>query len=151
MFDTVLGLPVHALVVHAAVVLVPLMALLTVLVAARPSWRARFAWPVVAGNALATVAVFVAKQSGEALQRRIGSTPAIDRHAQLGSTMVGFSLALLVASLLLAIVRRRPGLPSRAAGLVCLVAAAAATVWLARTGHSGADAVWGQIVRSTNP
>ncbi len=36
MFDTFQGLPLHALVVHATVVLVPLMSLITVFVALRP-------------------------------------------------------------------------------------------------------------------
>ena len=37
-FDTVLGLPVHALVVHGVVVLLPLMAIITAVVACVPRW-----------------------------------------------------------------------------------------------------------------
>ena len=44
MFNTFQGLPLHPLVVHATVVLVPLMCLLTVLVAVRPVLRGKFAW-----------------------------------------------------------------------------------------------------------
>ncbi len=44
MFDTFQGLPVHALIVHATVVLLPLMCLVTVLVAVRPRLRAKYAW-----------------------------------------------------------------------------------------------------------
>ena len=42
MFDTIDGLPVHALVVHAVVVLLPLALLGTIAIAVRPAWRARF-------------------------------------------------------------------------------------------------------------
>lgn len=48
---TITGLPLHPLVIHAVVVLLPLMALLTVVVAVRKSLRERVAWWVVAGNA----------------------------------------------------------------------------------------------------
>jgi hypothetical protein len=42
-FDTITGLPVHALVVHATVVLVPLLAIVTVVVALRDRLRERYA------------------------------------------------------------------------------------------------------------
>ena len=64
MFDTVQGLPVHALVVHGVVVLVPLAALGLIAIAVRPSWRKTYA-PLVA--ILATVGlalVPVATKSG---------------------------------------------------------------------------------------
>ena len=38
-FDLINGLPVHPLVVHAVVVLVPLAALGTIAIALRPAWR----------------------------------------------------------------------------------------------------------------
>ena len=69
LFDTVLGLPVHALVVHGVVVLLPLMAIVTAVVACVPRWRARAAWPVVVVDAGMVAMTLVARQSGEALQR----------------------------------------------------------------------------------
>jgi hypothetical protein len=41
-FDTVAGLPVHPLVVHAAVVLLPLSAIGLVTIILVPRWRASF-------------------------------------------------------------------------------------------------------------
>jgi len=38
-------------------------------------------------------------------------------------------------------------LPAVLTGLVVVVV----LVWTVRTGHSGSQAVWGEIVRSTNP
>ena len=90
-FDTVLGLPVHALVVHGVVVLLPLMAIVTAVVACVPRWRARAAWPVVVVDAGMVAMTLVARQSGEALQRvtrvltRSGraSSPAPTRNSRM--------------------------------------------------------------------
>ncbi len=40
MFDLINGLPIHPLVVHGVVVLLPLAILGTIAIAARPAWRA---------------------------------------------------------------------------------------------------------------
>ena len=149
MFDTFQGLPVHALVLHAAVVLVPLAALLTVLVALVGRWRPRGAWPVVAGNVVTLATVFVAVQSGEALQERLPSSEQISAHADRGNAMTWFVLALTVASVLVALVRRRSGSVLVAAGALAVVAAAAATVWVVLVGHSGSTAVWKDVISST--
>lgn len=149
MFDTLLGLPVHAIVVHAAVVLVPLMAVLTVLVAVLGRARLRGAWPVVAGNVVTLGAVVVAQQSGEALQRRLPANELISDHADLGGSMTVFMIGLLVASVLVALVRRRTGAVVVAVGAVAVVAAVAATAWVVVVGHTGAGAVWKDVIAST--
>ena len=72
--DTLFGLPAHPLVVHAAVILLPLAAVGLLLVAAIPRAR-RLSAPIVLGIALAaTVAVGLAQQSGEALEDRVPET-----------------------------------------------------------------------------
>ena len=43
-FGFIAGLPVHPLVVHAAVVLLPLAALVLILLVFVPAWRTRFGW-----------------------------------------------------------------------------------------------------------
>ena len=68
MFDTVAGLPVHALVVHAVVVLLPLAALATAVWAFRSSDPPRVGYAVVAADAVVTALAFVARFSGEALE-----------------------------------------------------------------------------------
>ncbi len=150
MFDTFQGLPVHALVLHGSVVLVPLMAALTVLVAVVPRVRALAAWPVVAGNVVALVMVFVTSESGEALQGRLPANEQITQHAELGERMTPFTIGMLVASVLVAVLRRRTGSLMLAAGAVAVVAAGAATVWVVLVGHSGSTAVWKDVVSSTN-
>ena len=48
-FDSILGLPIHALVVHAAVILIPLAALLGIAFL-RPVWRMPLRWPLPAAK-----------------------------------------------------------------------------------------------------
>jgi hypothetical protein len=145
MFDTFQGLPVHALIVHATVVLLPLMALVTVVVAVRPRLRARFAWWAVAVDAVLVPLTFATKQSGEQLQQRLGSGPALDRHAHLGAQLIWFVLALAVTALLVALVKDRGGAPSAGASVLTAVAAVLLLVWVVRVGHTGAEAVWGGL------
>ncbi|PKQ21842.1 MAG: hypothetical protein CVT65_16395, partial [Actinobacteria bacterium HGW-Actinobacteria-5] len=63
----VLGLPLHPLVVHAAVVLVPLAALGALVVLAWARARDRYGWLVVAFAVAGAGAAVVARLSGEAL------------------------------------------------------------------------------------
>ena len=58
------GLPLHALVVHAAVVFGPLAALVGLLYAALPRWRDRLRWPLAVLAAVTLGAVWVAYLSG---------------------------------------------------------------------------------------
>jgi hypothetical protein len=84
LFDTIGGLPVHSLVVHAVVVLVPLVALGAILMAFWPSFSRRFGTLIVVVAAGAAAATVVAKESGEQLAGRVGSP---EPHVDLGSRM----------------------------------------------------------------
>jgi hypothetical protein len=152
-FDTVFGLPVHVLVLHLTVVLVPVVALATVGVALVGRVRDKGAWPVVALNVVSVAAVFVSIQSGQELQYRLRQLPQelIQKHADLGDAMLWFALALLAVSVLVALTRHQRGTVTIALGVLSVVAAVAATVWIVRVGHSGAEAVWKNIVIATNP
>ncbi|SCE78716.1 DUF2231 domain-containing protein [Micromonospora mirobrigensis] len=150
--DTVNGLPVHPLVVHAVVVLLPLAALGVLALGLRPAWRGRFGVLVVVIAALATAAIPVATQSGESLEHRVGDP---GRHAELGDTLLWFALPLLVVAVGLVLLHRRatrtgtdrPASGSTAlnvvAAVLAVVVAAANLVQVYRVGESGAKAVWG--------
>jgi hypothetical protein len=148
MFDTIGGLPLHALVVHGVVVLLPLMAVVTLVVAFRPGWSQRVAWGVVAADAAIWGLTLVAKQSGEARFARLGETPQITRHSEWGSSLPWTALGLLAAALLLVLLRPR-GIPAQRGQALTAVAAATAGWWVFRTGDSGARAVWEAIVQNT--
>ncbi len=153
MFDLVDGLPVHALVVHAVVVLLPLAALGTLAITLRPPWRLRYG-PLVAAAGLATVVLVpVATASGEELEGRVGDP---GRHAALGDQLIWFAVPLLVLSTgivvleLLAARGRRPGGVwfTRVVAGLAVVAALAGCVQVYRVGDSGARAAWAERVAS---
>jgi hypothetical protein len=141
MFDTITGLPVHALILHLTVVGLPAMAVITVVVAIRKGLRERYSWWVTGANAAMFVVTLITKQSGEALQQARGGQLAIE-HGQLGSLLPWFALVLTLASAAVATTSR-----NRALGPVSVVfsilAAIAATYWTIRTGDAGARSVWG--------
>ena len=62
------GLPLHALVVHSAVVFGPLAALAGIAYAVVPSLRDRLRWPLVVLAGVALVTIWVAYLSGEQLE-----------------------------------------------------------------------------------
>ncbi len=148
MFDLIDGIPVHPLVVHAIVVLLPLATLGTLAVAVRARWRLRYGPLVVAAAAVATILCPVATSSGEQLEQRVGDPGS---HAALGEQLVWFALALTIVSsalLLLEWRSSRAAAPQRrtlitvVAG-VAVLAALASTVQVYRVGESGARAAWG--------
>lgn len=145
-FDLIAGLPLHPLVVHAAVVLLPLAALGLVVAVAVPRWRGWLGWLSLAGLAVATGAVVMAKVSGEALAERVGEP---ERHAQLGSILVLWSGGLLVLATAWVLLARRDARRARSSvgttilAVVTVVAALLTTGWVVLVGHSGAEAVWG--------
>jgi hypothetical protein len=141
MFDTITGLPVHALVLHLVVVGLPAMAIVTIVVAVRKNLRERYAWWVAGANLLMFLVTLVAKESGETLQEARGGQIAFE-HGQLGSLLPWFSLALTAASAAVAATSRNRAL-GPVAVVVSIVAAIAATYWTVRTGDAGARSVWG--------
>lgn len=153
MFDLINGLPVHPLVVHAVVVLLPLAIVGTVLIAVRSSWRATYGPLVLVFAALATVLTPVATSSGEALEKRVGDP---GKHAQLGDQLIWYAIPLLVLLLVLVLLdrlqrrdvtRSRGGLATGVA-VLAVVAAVACGVQVYRVGDSGARSAWGDRVSS---
>lgn len=141
MFDTITGLPLHPLVIHGVVVGIPLMAVLTILVAVRKNLREKFSWWVAGANVLLFLLTLVAKQSGEALQQAKGGQLAIE-HGQLGSVLPWFVLVLAAASAAVAGTSRNRALGPIAV-VVSILAAVASVYWTVRTGDAGARSVWG--------
>ena len=153
MFDLIAGLPLHPLLIHVAVVLLPLMGVVTPLVVARPQWRPALRWVVVA-DFVTFVCMFATAQAGEALQSRLsqaaGHQVARD-HGQLGQLLAPAALLLfLVALTALFAVRRGGFLVPISVVLVGLVGLLGIGLTLA-VGHSGAQASWEQRIANTPP
>lgn len=144
MFDTFQGLPLHPLVLHATVVLLPLMCVLTVLVAVRPVLRAKYAWWVFGIDTLLVGLVYVTIKSGEYFERALNASanPLVVRHQHLGHQLIWFALAMAVTALVVALLKDRGGPASMGATLITTVAALLLLIWVVRVGHSGAEAAW---------
>lgn len=136
------GIPLHPLVVHAAVVFTPLAAL-TALAALVPAWRARLRWPLLVVALVALASVQLAVVTGEnLLETRGPESPLIEEHEEraelLRNVMIGFAL-LAVGAVATA---RRAGLATALTALTALVGVGA-LVLVVVTGDLGAQSVWG--------
>jgi len=151
MLQEINGLPVHVLLVHAVVVMIPIAALLTVLSALWPAARRRLGiiTPLVALIALILVPITV--NAGQWLQDRLPNAPLIAAHAELGETLLWFAIGLFVASLIAwgiptMLTRRSRQAPAPWVGVVVAVVAVAmagaSVVQVFRVGESGSLAVW---------
>ena len=161
MFDTIAGLPLHPLVVHAVEVVVPLAALALVLAAVWPRFR-RWAFALPLLLALASlVLVPIATQSGESLEERVGESGAVEVHSHLAESLLPWVVVMTViaAGLFWTTWREGRGEAAPARGAVpravalvlvgaSLVVATGTMVQAVRIGHSGATAVWAHTVSS---
>ena len=111
MFDTFFGLPVHALVMHVVVVLVPLAAAGVVAIAAVPRWRERFGVLVLAIATAGLAAVPVATRSGGELEDRLGASGVVARqindHQEWGQRVIWATLAMWLLAVVLVLMDRR--------------------------------------------
>ncbi len=158
---TIAGIPAHPLLVHAVVVLLPLAAAGAMALAVRPSWRRKYAWPVLGLTLVGVGSVPLAVEAGEQLEARLASleNPLITRHADLGNDLFPFALGFGVAVVLLVVAGRladrertaateSPEIPKtwRRIAIVMSVlvvcTGVASTVQTVRIGHSGSTAVY---------
>ena len=151
------GVPLHPLVVHAAVVFVPLAAL-SALAFVVPKWRWAARWPAVVLAVLGAVTVQLAVMSGRDLEKdRHLESPLIHTHEEWGErlqiAMWIFAAVMVVAFIAAPYVTRIAGAkdgPARGAVLekpllvLVAVAAIAVLVLVVLTGDAGARAVWQQ-------
>ncbi len=150
------GLPLHALVVHATVVFVPLAALGAILYAV-PKWRWLLRWPTLLVNLAGAVLVQISVMSGEDLESsRHLVSPQVHTHQEwadkLRIAMFVLAVVVIVAFWALGYVTRLAGGADREAPVPALekplmvllvVAGIAVLVLVFLTGDAGARAVWG--------
>jgi predicted membrane protein DUF2231 len=164
------GLPLHPLVVHAVVVLVPLTALIAVLFLV-PRFRRPLRWPMVVLGLVSLASTFVARQSGLNLKNSSyipdnGEVfDAVQRHQHLANQLwyivIAFFIVILIAAYVLRPDDELGPFPGRlgdsddeegattldtviravVAALV-VVGAVAVTVQTVRAGEQGSRAVW---------
>ncbi|CRK57095.1 hypothetical protein [Alloactinosynnema sp. L-07] len=145
------GLPLHPLIVHLVVILIPAAALGTIMIALWPAARARLGWIVVGAAALAALLTPFTANSGKKLAARLPEQELINTHERLGDLMIYFTVPVFVIALGLMLVHRaansaQPPSWTKAALIVVAIlsvgAGVAATVHVYRVGEAGARAVW---------
>lgn len=167
MFEEFSGIPMHPLLVHAAVVFIPLLGLAAIGYAFVPQIRPHLRW-VLAGLAIvAPGAALFSKLSGDAFfdrgiargQITEGFIPVIEEHQSFGQMTLIWTLVLGIATLALVYVvspraaaagtavtsgpawRTNPILKWVLAGVVTVLAAVS-MYYVFKTGDTGAKAVW---------
>ena len=141
-FDTIGGLPLHPLTVHAASVLIPLSAIALVLLVFVPKWRKAY-FPLTIGALAVSVGLaFAAKQSGEALAARVGNP---GEHQALGDLLFPASIGLFFLGLAFYFFTKtkNPKWTLQLAGGLSTAAVAGVVILSVLVGHSGAEATWG--------
>jgi hypothetical protein len=154
------GLPLHALVLHAAVVFTPLAGMFAIAFAVLPKWRYLTRWPTAALTLIALGSVWMARITGMALandpDRQLGQLPSVQKHQQLGSQL---SLLMILFAVVVAVAvwglsgpsgfaSGRGGQVARVATVdkvlpaLVVLAALLVLVWVFLTGDAGSRAVW---------
>lgn len=150
--DVINGMPAHALLLHFALVLVPLTAALEIVCGLWPAARrGQLLW-LTALFAVATMVLTpLTVNAGQWLyDQSAHHSPIVREHASLGSTMNYFSAALLAVAISLVVLRaverrsekRRVGTHLLVA-VVVLAVGISSMVQIYRVGDAGAQAVWG--------
>src|SRR4051812_47035764 len=106
-FEEIAGLPAHPLLVHAAVVFVPLLALGGIAYALAPPLRYRLRWPVALLALAAAGAVVAARLSGDEFRNRLQAKKLISAeyvtkiaaHKEFGDATMWAALGLALATL----------------------------------------------------
>jgi uncharacterized membrane protein len=148
----VFGLPLHPLVVHIVVVLLPLAALGGIVMALWPKFSKRFGPIIVLTSYAAVVGALLASHTGEQLM--VALSKNVGKHQTMGESLkyfaAGFALLLTILYYLDWRIGR-PGKPKRRGALEFTVAALTIVVglvsvyWVISVGHSGAQLIWKSI------
>jgi hypothetical protein len=152
-FETFNGLPLHPLVIHAAVVLIPLLIAGVLAYAFVPRLRSRLDWAVAGLAVAAPLAALGAKITGDAFRAREvrrGTARGdilskIDHHRLLGTWTLYVTIALGLVALALVFARRRPVALSALLVVAALGLSVAAGIMVYLTGDSAARIVWGSM------
>jgi len=145
-FDLITGLPIHPLISHAVVVVVPLAAIGALILTFVGKWRSTYSPLVLIAVLLSPITAFIATQSGEALSERVGLPKS---HATFGERL---ALVVLVFAIIFSIwfaieksdrVRTKvPKFLQQVVKVFVPLLAIASLVLTVLVGHSGAEATW---------
>ena len=140
------GLPLHALVVHAVVVLGPIAALAGIAYALVPKWRDWLRWPLVVVATIVVGAVWVAYLSGNSLiQDNTYGGPLealVTKHQNRAGTLRLLATGFAVVTWATAWWHSRKGPVGIVLTALLGILAALTLVWVILTGDAGAQIAW---------
>jgi hypothetical protein len=148
LFGSVAGLPLHPLVIHISIVLIPLVAIGALVMSYLPSFSRRYGKLILIIAIVAQASLFLAKVTGEAFEEILDKE--MGRHAELGE-IAPFITLPMVALIYLRWRLDRSGATvgsawvRRLTSVALIFAAIASIVVIVLVGHSGAESVWGWI------
>ena len=148
LFGSVAGLPLHPLVIHISIVLIPLVAIGALVMSYLPSFSRRYGKLILIIAIVAQASLFLAKVTGESFEEILDKE--MGRHAELGE-IAPFITLPMVALIYLRWRLDRSGATvgsawvRRLTSVALIVAAIASIVVIVLVGHSGAESVWGWI------
>ena len=157
----VFGLPAHPLIVHAAVVLIPLAAIGLLGLGWKPAWRHQFGLSIAVIAIAGAGAAFLAAATGESIEGTIrdaaGTRVNFGEHPEQGELARNISLLFAAAACAMWAVETykerlnlKPWLPvATYLGASALGVVAVASIVVA--GHSGAALVWKDVGNFVTP
>lgn len=144
------GIPLHPMVVHAAVVFSLLAPLAAIVWAVVPRWRVRLRWPVIVLAVLMAVSVYAARITGQRLRTELAArgvvNPWITLHVLRAHQLTFWAAGLAVVMVLAAVLGGRSRILGFLFAIGLVVLAAGTGWWVYLTGDAGAQAVWHGIV-----
>ena len=161
--DEIFGLPAHPLIVHAAVVFIPLGAI-TMLLAIWPKWRRPMLTATAALSVLGAIFILLAANSGGALEERAEANydhSLVEEHSEAGDKaqapavlFAGVAVLALAADHLRGKDKKFKGKSMPTWAPTALLAATVITGGVSaglvvNAGHTGAKSVWNKVANNT--
>ena len=140
------GLPLHPLLVHAAVVFGPLAALAALVYAVLPSWRERLRLPMAGLAVVAGLAITAAYLSGNNFldsRPELRQLSAVQTHEERAGIAIWVTLGFSVIAVATAWLHERPGAVRVVTNVLLGLSAVATLTIVVLTGDAGSRAVWG--------
>jgi cytochrome b involved in lipid metabolism len=152
--DLIFGLPLHPLIIHAVVVLVPLSALGVIFLLVFPRFAPNFSPLILILLIASTIVGFIAETSGQALSDRVGYP---GDHAEQGERLSKLILLFTLLYITWFVIYRKSikfksldKLLKNSLSVLLLLAAITSTTLTFIVGHSGAKASWADRIKASS-
>jgi len=173
--DSINGLPLHPLIVHIPVAMLPLAFVGVAVMCIKRAWYERYRWAVLVVGAIGTLGATLAAATGESLEADVRRTEGraairgIHEHAEAGDLARTVAIVFFVALAAWTLIpwyldwrraqtmthgedvdgsSRTSHLARSALMVITAILAAASMVTIYRAGHTGATSVWQEQLES---